>query len=380
MEGVDQAWVTTLGNCKIHEKVDVHNMCRGKVLIVLHAARDRPDEHHKLLKYIEENLRLRSFVEARGYELVPVVNETKGSNKSRASAEIVVVSHGSMSTVKAPRIKLSVTAGDAVHVDVWDNDSNSNKDNNGNKNNNDKLNDNDNENNAFNDHDLNHGVCRSPKRRKISVSDLTNSNHVSAAEHVITTILVLVRSYNENLQRKIYDVKWDVHGSIRDNFDLENKVIGIIGAGKVGYRIMERLVAFNPRKILYYDPKELPIKNVKKLNVVGLLINQRGDIVQRVNKLEEMLSRSDVVTINCPLNEDSEGLFNNELISHMKDGSFLINASKGGICIARDVHDAIKSGKLAGYSGDVQHSKYETHDLKDILEGLLQRRHGQKTN
>ncbi|CAR25489.1 ZYRO0A01122p [Zygosaccharomyces rouxii] len=342
-------------------------MCRHKVLLVLNAAGGKSEGHQKLLKCVEEKLGLKSFVESRGSELVPVVDETKSSNKNSATGEIIVLPHGSMPTVDAPRIKLSVTADDAVQVEVCDNGKLT-------------VNDNVNDNNAFDDDDTNDGGFRSPKRRKISVSDLTNSNHVSAAEHVITTILVLVRSYNENLQRQMHDVELDVHGSIRDNFDIENKVIGIIGAGKVGYRIMERLVAFNPRKILYYDPKELPVKNVKKLNVVGLLINQRGDIVQRVDKLEEMLSHSDVVTINCPLNKDSKGLFNKELISHMKDGSFLINASKGGICIARDIKEATKSGKLAGYSGDVQHSEYEAHDLKDILEGLLQRRHGQKTN
>lgn len=350
------------------------------MLIVLHAAKDRPDEQKKLLEYIEDNLRLKSFVEARGCELVSVVNETKGNNKSRTNAEIVVLSHCSMPVVKAPRIRLSITAGDSVHVDVWDNGSSNSNDSNDSNDDNGKFNDRSNENDALGKHGADDVVCRALKRRKIAVSDLTHSNHVSAAEHVITTILVLVRSYNENLQRRMCGVQWDVHGSIRDNFDLENKVIGILGAGKVGYKIMERLVAFNPRKILYYDPKELPVKNVKKLNVVGLLINQRGDIVQRVDKLEDMLSCSDVVTINCPLNEKSEGLFNNGLITHMKDGSFLINASKGGICNATDVRSALKSGKLAGYSGDVQQTKCESHDLKDILEGLLQRRHGQKTN
>lgn len=58
----------------------------------------------------------------------------------------------------------------------------------------------------------------------------------------------------------------------------------------------------------------------------------------------------------------------------MKNGSFLINASKGGVCVADDVKDAIKTGKLAGYSGDVQHSKDETQDVKEIVEGFLQRR------
>lgn len=213
------------------------------------------------------------------------------------SAEILVEARDSSSFVHAPKIKLRVTADDDVRVDLQHTDN-------------------------VGGNDYSDSGCsrissqRSSKRRKISVSDLTNSNYVSASEHVITTILVLVRSYNETLQRNMQGVKWDVHGSIRNNFDIENRTIAVVGAGRVGYRIMGRLVAFNPKKILYYDPRDLPAKDVKKLNVVGLLINQRGDIVQRVNGLEQILSCVDVVTINCPLHENSGRSFNKTLISH----------------------------------------------------------------
>ncbi|CAI4820072.1 BPG_G0053660.mRNA.1.CDS.1 [Saccharomyces cerevisiae] len=126
-----------------------------------------------------------------------------------------------------------------------------------------------------------------------------------------------------------------------------------MSAGRIGYRVLERLVAFNPKKLLYYDYQELPAEAINRLNEASKLFNGRGDIVQRVEKLEDMVAQSDVVTINCPLHKDSRGLFNKKLISHMKDGAYLVNTARGAICVAEDVAEAVKSGKLAGYGGDV---------------------------
>lgn len=83
-------------------------------------------------------------------------------------------------------------------------------------------------------------------------------------------------------------------GVAKNVYDLEDKVISTVGAGRIGYRVLERLVAFNPKKLLYYDYQELPTEAVNKLNAASELFNGRGDIVQRVEKLEDMLAQSDV--------------------------------------------------------------------------------------
>jgi formate dehydrogenase len=74
---------------------------------------------------------------------------------------------------------------------------------------------------------------------------------------------------------------------------------------------------------------------------------------RRVDTLEEMLSQCDVVTINCPLHEKTKGLFNKELLSKMKKGSWLVNTARGAIVVKEDVAAALKSGQLRGYGGDV---------------------------
>lgn len=81
-----------------------------------------------------------------------------------------------------------------------------------------------------------------------------------------------------------------------------------------------------------------------------------------------MVSQCDVVTIvrpptlffrrcaehqNAPLHEGTKGLFNKELISKMKKGAWLVNTARGAICIRQDVADAVASGHLNGYAGDV---------------------------
>ena len=63
---------------------------------------------------------------------------------------------------------------------------------------------------------------------------------------------------------------------------MEGKVFATIGAGRIGYRILERLVAFNPKKLLYYDYQPLPEEAINKLNVASKLFNGVDNIVERV--------------------------------------------------------------------------------------------------
>jgi hypothetical protein len=56
---------------------------------------------------------------------------------------------------------------------------------------------------------------------------------------------------------------------------------------------------------------------------------------------------------NCPLHEKTKGLFNKELISRMRHGAWLVNTARGAICVAEDVAEALASGQLNGYAGDV---------------------------
>ena len=73
----------------------------------------------------------------------------------------------------------------------------------------------------------------------------------------------------------------------------------------------------------------------------------------RIETVEELVSKCDVVTVNAPLHEGTRNLVNAELLSKFKPGAWLVNTARGAICDKFAVADALKSGQLRGYSGDV---------------------------
>ncbi|GEQ67003.1 hypothetical protein JCM33374_g666 [Metschnikowia sp. JCM 33374] len=297
-------------------------MSKPSVLLVLYEGGEHARQEPKLLGCIENELGIRDFVESHGYDLISTTSKDPigGSDvdKYLKTAEIVIttpfypayITRGRIDN--APNLKLCITAGvGSDHVDL-----------------------------------------ASANEHKLTVAEVTGSNVQSVAEHVIMTILDLVRNFVPAHEQAIKG-GWDIAAVAKDTYDLEGKVVATVGAGRIGYRVLERLVAFNPEKLLYFDYQDLPEAAVAKINAASKLFNGKDVILERVEKLEDMLSRADVVTINCPLHEGTKGLFNKSLISHMKDGAWLVNTARGAICVEQDVADAVNSGKLRGYGGDV---------------------------
>lgn len=297
-------------------------MPKPKVLLVLYQGGDHAAQEEKLLGCIENELGIREFVESYGYELCSTTSkEPIGASEvddHLETAEVIITTPFYPAYItkeriqNAPNLKICVTAGvGSDHIDL----------------------------DAANE-------------RKITVAEVTGSNVVSVAEHVIMTILDLVRNFVPAHEQAITG-GWDIAAVAKDTYDLEDKVVATVGAGRIGYRVLERMVAFNPKKLLYFDYQDLPAAAVDKLNKASLLFNGKDNIIERVEKLEDMLSQADVVTINCPLHDGTKGLFNKELISHMKKGAWLVNTARGAICIEQDVADAVQLGQLRGYGGDV---------------------------
>ena len=134
---------------------------------------------------------------------------------------------------------------------------------------------------------------------------------------------------------------WMVSDIARNAFDLEGKVVGTIGAGRIGFRVLQRLLPFNCKELIYYDYNPLPEPAEKEVKA------------RRVLDLKEFVSQCDVVTVNCPLHEGTRGLVNEELLKSFKKGAWLVNTARGAICDKDAVAAALKSGQLSGYSGDV---------------------------
>jgi len=284
---------------------------QGKVLLVLYDGGIHAEQEPQLLGTTENELGIRKWLEDQGHELV-TTSDKEGENsefdKHLVDAEVIITTpfHPGYLTkerlAKAKNLKIAVTAGiGSDHVDL----DAANKTNGG-----------------------------------ITVAEVTGSNVVSVAEHVVMTILTLVRNFVP-AHEQIAKGEWNVAEVAKNEYDLENKVVGTVAVGRIGERVLRRLKPFDCKELLYFDYQPLSAEKEKEIGC------------RRVENLEEMLAQCDVVTINCPLHEKTRGLFNKDLISKMKKGSWLINTARGAIVVKEDVADALKSGHLRGYGGDV---------------------------
>ncbi|KAI5867192.1 glyoxylate/hydroxypyruvate reductase [Durotheca rogersii] len=282
-----------------------------KVLLVLYDGGQHAKDVPELLGTTENELGIRKWLEDQGHTLVTTSDkegEDSTFDKELVDAEIIITTpfHPGYLTAerlaKAKKLKLAVTAGiGSDHVDL----NAANKTNGG-----------------------------------ITVAEVTGSNVVSVAEHVVMTILVLVRNFVP-AHEMIQAGEWEVAAAAKDEYDLEGKVVGTVAVGRIGERVLRRLKPFDCKELLYYDYQPLHPDAEKEIGC------------RRVDTLEELLAQSDVVTINCPLHEKTRGLFNKELIAKMKPGSWLVNTARGAIVVKEDVAEALKSGHLRGYGGDV---------------------------
>ncbi len=176
-------------------------------------------------------------------------------------------------------------------------------------------------------------------KRGITVAEVTYSNSISVAEHVVMMILSLVRNYIPSYQ---WVVKggWNIADSIEHAYDLEGMNVGTVAAGRIELAVLRRLKPFDV-KLHYTDKHRLPKEVEKEL---GLTFHPT---------VESLVKVCDVVTINAPLHPETEHMFNDKLIGMMKRGSYIVNTARGKIVDRDAVVRALESGQLAGYAGDV---------------------------
>ncbi len=173
----------------------------------------------------------------------------------------------------------------------------------------------------------------------VTVAEVTYSNSISVSEHVVMMILSLVRNYLPSYGWVIRG-GWNIADCAERSYDLEGMVVGTVAAGRIGEAVLKRLKPFDV-KLHYTDPHRLP---TERENELGVTYHSTP---------AEMVSLCDVVTINAPLYPGTEGLFNDQLISTMKRGAYIVNTARGKICDRDAIVRALESGQLAGYAGDV---------------------------
>jgi formate dehydrogenase len=175
--------------------------------------------------------------------------------------------------------------------------------------------------------------------RGLTVAEVTYSNSISVAEHVVMMILGLVRNYIPSYEQ-VVEGGWNIADCVSRSYDLEGMQVGSVAAGRIGTAVLRRLKPFDVG-LHYTDRHRLPAEVEEEL---GLTFHPNA---------ESMVGVCDVVTINAPLHPETESLFDAAMLAKMKHGAYLINTARGKICDRDAVVAACESGQLAGYAGDV---------------------------
>lgn len=168
------------------------------------------------------------------------------------------------------------------------------------------------------------------RERGIQVSNAAGYSTEAVAELTVCMMLSLLRNVPQVEQRcRSGRTKDGLVGS-----ELGGKTVGIVGLGAIGRRVAGLCRAFG-------------------CEVLGYKRHVTGEEGVPCVPLDELLSRSDIVTLHCPLNDASRGLMNAERIGLMKPGSLLINAARGPVVDSQALADALENGHLAGAGIDV---------------------------
>ncbi len=262
----------------------------------------------ELLGCVSGELGLRKFLEDRGHTFI-VTSDKDGPDsvfeKELVDADVVISQPfwpaylTAERIAKSPKLKMAITAGiGSDHVDLQ----------------------------AAMDND-------------ISVTEITYSNSISVSEHVVMMILSLVRNYIPSYDWVIKG-GWNIADCVSRSYDVEGMHVGSVAAGRIGLAVLKRLKPFDVN-LHYFDKHRLTAEVEKEL---GLTFH---------DSVESMVKVCDVITINCPLHPETEHLFDEKMISHMKRGAYIVNTARGKICDRNAIARALESGQLAGYAGDV---------------------------
>lgn len=164
------------------------------------------------------------------------------------------------------------------------------------------------------------------------------------ADTAATMILNIVREvglYNANARRIVSGWQEHTHKQIQRT---NTVTVGVVGVGCIGGAVVQRLKAFGC-KIIGFDPY-VSSGHGKSLGY------------EKVNTLEELLTRSDIVSVNCPDNKETRGMIDEAFISKMKAGASLVNTARGKIVSNLDIiYHAMRAGKLRSVALDVLSSE-----------------------
>lgn len=191
-------------------------------------------------------------------------------------------------------------------------------------------------------------------QRHIQISNVPELVNNSTADTHVFLLLGALRNF-EYGHRLMEEGKWPSGGAAAGapvGHDPEGKVVGVLGLGGIGRAIIERLKPFGFKKFIYHNRNRLSSDLENGCEYVSF---------------EELLSQSDVISINIPLNAATRHMIDKEAISKMKDGVVIVNTARGAVIDEPALISALKSGKVRSAGLDVYENEPQVpQELLDL--------------
>ena len=177
------------------------------------------------------------------------------------------------------------------------------------------------------------------RQKGIAVSNVPTYGTAAVGQFAIAMLLEIchhVAHHSDSVHRGEWEKSVDWCYWDYPLIELDHKVMGIIGFGRIGQQTGRIAKALGMR-ILAYDQKE----------------TDSGREIAEYTDLDTLLASSDVVALHCPLFSYTQGIINARTIAKMKDGVIILNNSRGPLVVEQDLADALKSGKVYAAAVDV---------------------------
>ena len=170
-------------------------------------------------------------------------------------------------------------------------------------------------------------------------------NAVTTAEHTIAMIMSLVRMI-PSADYSTRQGKWEK--SKFNGIEITNKILGLVGCGNVGSIVANRAIGLK-MKVIAFDP----FLNIKRAEEIG---------IEKVT-LDDLLKKSDIISLHTPLTNETKNIISAEAINKMKKGAKLVNCARGGLVDEYVCRAALESGHLSGAAFDVFTEEPATNNI-----------------
>lgn len=196
------------------------------------------------------------------------------------------------------------------------------------------------------------------KKRGIVVSNVPTYGENTVAEHAFALLLALSRKLYPSIKRTHEEQRFETDSTLR-GFDLKGKTLGVVGCGNIGRHVARIAKGF-------------------EMNVLVFDVNRDVDLARKIGfeyaSMDELLKKSDIITLHVPYNKHTHHLLNEKAFAKMKKGVYIVNTSRGGVIDTDALVKALQSGVVAGAGLDVLEEEGEIKEERNLLSEAFKRR------